>query len=245
MVISKQKNLLITGSNSRIGSKISLMAAKKGFSVALHFNSNSDKVNYLTESINKMGVDVFSVKADLRNKKEIKQMFKKIDKKWKNLNGVVNNAAISGKRKSLLDLKDSEVDEIFKINFFANFYILKETIIRMKKTGGGSIVNISTNALKTGGFNLSAYLASKEALESLSKTGAREFAADNIRINIVRPGIIGPNDQSLDKLYKKKEQIIPMKRIGKPEDIANSVLWLLSEKSSYLTGSTISVSGGY
>ena len=172
-------------------------------------------------------------------------MFLEIDKRWNNLTSVVNNAAISGDRVSLINIKGSKVEEIFKINFYASFEIMKESIKRMKISDGGSIVNISSNAIKTGGYNIAAYLASKQALESLSKSSAREFSKNNIRINIVRPGIIGFDDPVLNEPLNKKKKVIPMNRLGKPIEVANSVVWLLSEKASYLCGATISVTGGY
>ena len=115
----------------------------------------------------------------------------------------------------------------------------------MKISDGGSIVNISSNAIKTGGYNIAAYLASKQALESLSKSSAKEFSKNNIRINIGRPGIIGFDDPVLNEPLNKKKKVIPMNRLGKPIEVANRVVWLLSEKASYLCGPTISVTGGY
>ena len=244
-MITRHKTLLVTGSTGNIGSEICLKAAKEGFSIALHYNKNYKKVNFLAQSIKKIGVDAFPIKADLRNQSEIKTMFLEIDKRWNNLTSVVNNAAISGDRVSLINIKGSKVEEIFKINFYACFEIMKESIKRMKISDGGSIVNISSNAIKTGGYNIAAYLASKQALESLSKSSAKEFSKNNIRINIVRPGIIGFDDSVLNEPLNKKKKVIPMNRLGKPIEVANSVVWLLSEKASYLCGATISVTGGY
>ena len=129
------------------------------------------------------------------------------------------------------------------INFLACVDIMRESISRMIKQNHGTIVNISTNAIKTGGNNISHYLASKSALETISFAVSKEIISNNIRINVVRPGIIKKNEN--DKYSKEKANISPIDRFGLPEEVADTVLFLLSDKSSYISGEIISVSGGY
>ena len=129
------------------------------------------------------------------------------------------------------------------INFLACVDIMRESISRMIKQNHGTIVNISTNAIKTGGNNISHYLASKSALETISFAVSKEIISNNIRINVVRPGIIKKTEN--DKYSKEKANISPIDRFGLPEEVADTVLFLLSDKSSYISGEIISVSGGY
>ena len=130
------------------------------------------------------------------------------------------------------------------INFLACVDIMRESISRMIKQNHGTIVNISTNAIKTGGNNISHYLASKSALETISFAVSKEIISNNIRINVVRPGIIKKKTEN-DKYSKEKANISPIDRFGLPEEVADTVLFLLSDKSSYISGEIISVSGGY
>ena len=242
---SKKKKLLITGSTGLIGSAIAYKAAENNFSIALHYNKNIKKGQKIMNDLKNKNTECFLVQADLSKINGVKKLFNKLDKEWGHLDSVVNNACLDFKRTPFVKINRKEINDMMNINFLACVDVMQESISRMTKQSLGTIVNISSNAIKTGGNNISHYLASKSALETISFAVSKEVISNNIRINVVRPGIINKKKTKIDKYLKEKINILPMKRFGLPEEVADSVIFLLSEKSSYISGEIISVSGGY
>lgn len=243
-MMSKKKKLLITGSTGLIGTAIAYKAAENNFSIALHYNRNIKKGQKIMNDLRKKNIECFLVQADLSKISGVKKLFKKIDNEWGRLDSVVNNACLDFKRIPFVKINRKVINDMMNINFLACVDIMQESINRMIKQNLGSIVNISTNAIKTGGNNISHYLASKSALETISFAVSKEVISNNIRINVVRPGIIKKKTEN-DKHSKEKANISPIDRFGLPEEVADTVIFLLSDKSSYISGEIISVSGGY
>ena len=242
---SKRKKLLITGSTGLIGTAIAYKAAENGFSIALHYNKNIKKGQKIMNDLKKKDIECFLVQADLSKISGVKKLFKKIDNEWGRLDSVVNNACLDFKRTPFVKINRKVINDMMNINFLACVDIMQESINRMVKNNLGTIVNISTNAIKTGGSNIAHYLASKSALETISFAVSKEVISNNIRINVVRPGIIKNKNKKTNRHTKKKVKISPINRFGLPEEVADSVIFLLSERSSYISGEIISVSGGY
>ncbi len=241
--MKSKKKLLITGSTGLIGAAIAYKAAENNFSIALHYNKNIKKGQKIMNDLRKKNIECFLVQADLSKISGVKKLFKKIDNKWERLDSVVNNACLDFKRTPFVKINRKVINDMMNINFLACVDIMQESISRMIKQNLGSIVNISTNAIKTGGNNIAHYVASKSALETISFAVSKEVISNNIRINVVRPGII--KNKKIDEHVKEKINISPINRFGLPEEVAESVIFLLSEKSSYISGEIISVSGGY
>jgi NAD(P)-dependent dehydrogenase (short-subunit alcohol dehydrogenase family) len=172
-------------------------------------------------------------------------MFLEVDKKLGKICALVNNGGISGGKKSVAEIDFKYLEEVYRTNVFSTFACCKEALKRMKKSGG-AIVNISSLSAKLGGFQMSAYASSKAAINNFTIGFAREAAEFNIRVNAVAPGVVDTDAHlgiSKERLIHL-QNTIPLKRMGTTQEIAKSIFWLLSEQSSYVTGSILEVSGG-
>ena len=173
-----------------IGTAIAYKAAENDFTIALHYNKNIKKGQKIMNDLKNNDIECFLIQADLSKINGVKKLFNKIDNEWGYLDSVVNNACLNFKRTPFVKIQRKEINDMMNINFLACVDIMRESISRMIKQNHGTIVNISTNAIKTGGNNISHYLASKSALETISFAVSKEIISNNIRINVVRPGII-------------------------------------------------------
>lgn len=241
-----RKTLLVTGASGTIGSAIAIQAATRGYEVCVHYCDNGKQADTVVNHIIENGGKAFSEKADIADQEAVKDLFKRLDNKWPFLSAVVNNAGISGGRSPLLDITPALMLKVMQVNFLGAFYMIQYAVERMGKQGkGGAIVNISTKAVRSGGYQLAHYVSSKGALEALSMAVAPEIAEKGIRINVVSPGIIGTEEQLKESPFlQQKANTIPLQRIGHPDEVAKTVLWLLSEDASYITGAVIPVTGG-
>ena len=174
----KKKKLLITGSTGLIGTAIAYKAAENDFTIALHYNKNIKKGQKIMNDLKNNDIECFLIQADLSKINGVKKLFNKIDNEWGYLDSVVNNACLNFKRTPFLKIQRKEINDMMNINFLACVDIMRESISRMIKQNHGTIVNISTNAIKTGGNNISQYLASKSALETISFAVSKE---DNLK----------------------------------------------------------------
>jgi NAD(P)-dependent dehydrogenase (short-subunit alcohol dehydrogenase family) len=173
-------------------------------------------------------------------------MFSEIDNKLGEISALVNNGGVSGGKKSIAEIDFRYLQEVYSANVFGTFICCREALIRMKKNHSGSIVNVSSLSGKSAGFNMSAYSSSKAAINNFTIGFSREAAEFNIRVNAVAPGVIDTDTHhgiSEERLSHLKNSI-PLKRIGTAKEVAESILWLLSEKSSYVTGSILEITGG-
>ena len=242
-MILKNKNVLITGAGKGIGFSTLKEAISEGAFVFAVVRSRKDTKKF--KGIKNLKIFY----GDVSNKKLISKIFKYSIKVNKTINGLVNNAGIRQRKKFNL-LKDSEIKNVFKINFFSIFEI-KQTFskILIKKKIPGSIVNIGSIVGQIGFNELAGYASTKLALTGLTKSFATEMANKKIRANIVSPGF---TKTSFFKKFKKKKKLynwtlsrIPMKRWSDPEEISSLICFLLSDKSSYITGENINIDGGW
>ena len=245
----EKKVLIVTGGSRGIGASIATKAAKMGYSVCVNYRKNSEEANQIVEEINSKGGEAIAVQADISSIKEVESLFRTAEIELGTLSALVNNAGISGPRSKLIDLDPAEMKHIFEVNLLGYFYCAKEAVKRMSSScrgQGGAIVNISSQAANFGGSNLTAYAASKAAINSFTLALSKEVALEGIRINAVSPGIIetDQHDFSDELVFKNIKKEIPIGRLGTPQEVAFAVLWLLSDKAAYVTGTILPVAGG-
>ena len=240
------KTILITGGSSGIGEKTAIAFAKEGSNVAI---ADINKNESLLETLKTYGVKTAFHNCDVSNEKQVKKLLRECVEEFGEINFAFNNAGTEGVTKYTQDLNESEWDNTININLKGVWLCLKYQIPVMKNIHGASIVNCSSVAGLKGFSQSSAYVASKHGVIGLTKCCAIETAEYGLRINAICPGVINTpmiervtsNNEEAKKNY---ENISLMKRFGQPEEIAETVLFLMSSKASFITGSVITVDGG-
>jgi NAD(P)-dependent dehydrogenase (short-subunit alcohol dehydrogenase family) len=246
-----KKTILITGAGRGIGAATALMAAQKGYDVAVNYLRNEQAAFKIVDAINHQGGHAKAFAADISHEKEVVELFKEIDKSFGTIHALVNNAAILEKQMRLEDMDASRLERILTTNVIGSFICAREAIKRMSsKNGGkgGAIVNVSSNAARLGApGEYVDYAASKAAIDAMTIGLAKEVAEEGIRVNAVRPGLIytdihasGGEPGRVDRAKIN----VPMKRGGQPAEVASAILWLLSDEASYCTGTFIDITGG-
>lgn len=241
----KDKVAIVTGAGQGIGKGIALALAKEGAKVVV--SDISDKIHDVVKEINSLGSEALAAKADVSNNKDTEEMVKSTINKFGRIDILVNNAGVYP-MKLLADMKEEDWDRVIDINLKGVFNCTKSVLSKMIEQKGGSIVNISSIAGAVIGYpNLVHYSASKGGVLGFTRAAALELAQYKIRVNAIAPGAIETPGTKVtgDEMLKQLEQMIPLKRIGQPEDIANLVVFLASEDSSYITGQQIVVDGGW
>ena len=243
-VNNSNRTVLVTGATSGIGKKIAIMFAREGWNLICHYSCSGEKVNELRKAIKNHKVDYHGIKADFSSKEHIKGFTNKLEKF--NVDAIVNNAGTYVVNKCFSELTIDEISETFMVNIIAPVMITGRLFIGMKERRFGRIVNISSIAAKYGGSSYSMhYGCSKRALEGLSRTLAKEGAEYNVLVNTIRPGVIDTDfHKKFPKDMKKRIDLIPLKKMGIPEDVADIVYYLGGEKNNFITNEIIAVSGG-
>ncbi len=247
--MTKKGVALITGGSRGIGAAISIAAAKRGYAVAILYRDRDKDANAVVSGIEKDGGRAIAIRADISDETAIVDAFKQADALGP-LTLLVNNAGITGPMARVADIDAATVDNVMRINVTAPFVCAREAVRRMSTARGGkggSIVNISSGASQMGsGGTWIHYAASKGAIDTFTVGLAREVAAEGIRVNGVRAGMIDTEIHAAraPELTAKMVAGIPLGRIGKPEEIANTVLWLASDEASFVTGALMDVRGG-
>jgi NAD(P)-dependent dehydrogenase (short-subunit alcohol dehydrogenase family) len=242
---------IITGASRGIGAETAKLFAKNGFAVCINYISNNIAAGKVANEIMQEGGRCITVKADVSIESEVKNLFETVDRELGRLSVLVNNAAILKRQCRLEEMTEERINEVLKVNVTGCFLCCREAVKRMStKYGGtgGSIVNVSSRAAQIGSPNeYIDYAASKGAVDTLTKGLSLEVAAEGIRVNCVRPGLIytemhasGGEAGRVDRLKSK----IPMQRGGQAIEVAEAIFWLASEKASFATGSFIDLAGG-
>jgi NAD(P)-dependent dehydrogenase (short-subunit alcohol dehydrogenase family) len=244
ILLLKGKVALVTGGSRGIGFQIAKIFSENGAEVIVS-SKNSESLKTAANQLK----NTMAFSADIRNEREVQNVVKKTIEKFGKLNILINNAGVLPKIKQLHEISDLEWNEVLDINLAGQFRFTKFAIPYLQKTCG-TIVNISSDAgLKAyEGFNADAYSASKAALIALTKCWALEYAKDKIRVNCVCPGVV-ETDMTKPFLKTEKDRDFadndhPLGRIGTPEDVAKSVLFLASDQSAWTTGAILAVDGG-
>ncbi len=245
------KTILITGASRGIGAATALLAAERGFAVAVNYNKSREDAEKVVEIIKQKGGLAKTFQADVSKEEEIFRLFGEVDTALGNLTSLINNAGILEQQSRLENLTRQRLQRIFEANTFSTFLCCREAIKRMSpKYGGngGTIVNVSSIASRNGApFEYIDYAATKGAVDTLTIGLAKELADDGIRVNAVRPAFIHTDIHASGGEPNRIERIketIPLKRGGLASEVAEAILWLASEQSSYSTGIFIDVTGG-
>ncbi|MBB4278830.1 SDR family oxidoreductase [Rhizobium mongolense] len=243
--------LLVTGASRGIGAAVSRLAAKQGWRVAVNYVSNRAAADAVIEAITAHGGEAIAVKGDVGNAADINSMFETVDRHFGRLDGLVNNAGIIDAAQRVDEMSVERIERMMRVNVTGSILCAAEAVRRMSsKHGGtgGAIVNISSMAAIIGSPSQYVdYAASKAAIDTFTIGLAREVAADGIRVNAVRPGIIDTDIHASGGLPDRARDMapsIPMQRPGTGEEVADAVLYLLSPAASYVTGAILNVSGG-
>lgn len=237
-----RKTVLITGASAGIGAACARMAAVRGYDIVMTYNNDEASANTVADAARASGAQVQVVQCDVADPEAIDALFSRIDR----LDALINNAGIVDQAAKVTEFTHARLRRMFDVNVIGAMLVAKEAVLRMPE--GGAIINISSVAAKLGsGGQYVDYAASKAAIDTFNKGLSDEVAAQGIRVVAVRPGIIdteihakGGQPGRADKLGPT----VPIGRKGTPEEVAETVLWLLSDAASYITGTTIDVSGG-
>ena len=243
--------VLITGGSRGIGAATALLAASRGYAVCVNYRQNKTAADRVVASIEASGGRAIAVPADIANEAEVVRLFAACDAAFGRLDALVNNAGILETQMRVEAMDAARLERVFATNVTGSFMCAREAVKRMSTRHGGtggSIVNLSSRAAVLGSPDEYVdYAASKAAIDTLTIGLAKEVAAEGIRVNAIRAGVIqteidasGGEPGRVDRV----KAAVPMKRGGTAEEVANAILWLMSDESSYTTGSFIDVSGG-
>lgn len=246
---TQDKVAIVTGGSSGIGRATALAFARNGRKVAVA-DIQEKEGKETVEMIKEEGYEAFFIKTDVAKQEQVKAMVDKTIEKWGRLDCAFNNAGIEGEQAPTADCSLENWQRVIDINLNGVFYSMKYEIPEMLKTGGGSIVNMASVAGRVGFVNIPAYTASKHGVNGLTKTTALEYAKENLRVNAVCPGVI--KTKMIDRFTGGEEEAVegmkamePVGRMGEPEEIADAVMFLCSDKASFITGHPLVVDGGF
>ena len=245
------KVLLVTGGSRGIGAATALLAAQNGWSVAVNYTANSLAADEVVRQIRALGGQAMSVQADVAEEGQVLRMFEHIDAKFGRLTGLVNNAGVVDVTARVDEMSVARWKRMFDINVIGSMICAREAVRRMSsKHGGegGSIVNISSAASRLGSPGQYVdYAAAKGAIDAFTIGLAKEVAAEGVRVNAVRPGLIETEIHAsggLPNRVKELQHLVPAQRGGTAEEVAQGIVWLLSDNASYTTMSFLDISGG-
>jgi NAD(P)-dependent dehydrogenase (short-subunit alcohol dehydrogenase family) len=246
-----KKIILITGGGRGIGAACAIQAADQGYQVCINYLSDDNAAAGIVDTIASRGGSAFAIKADVSDEEQVERMFRSIDERYGRLDALINNAGVLSEQMRVDQMSAARVHRIMATNVVGTILCAREAVRRMSTShggAGGGIVNVSSRAgvLGAAGEYVD-YAASKAAVDALTIGLSKEVAQEGIRVNGVRPGLIhtemhasGGEPGRVGRLAAS----VPMGRGGQPSEVAQAVLWLLSDAASYTTGTFIDVSGG-
>ena len=239
------KIALVTGGSRGIGKEIALALAKEGNNIAISYGTNSEGAMEVVNEIKAYGVDGIAVKADVSVSEDVKNLIKTVEDKLGTIDILVNNAGIT-KDNLLIRMTEEDWDNVMDVNLKGTFLCTKAVSRSMMKKRYGKIINITSVVGITGNAGQGNYAASKAGVIGFTKSMAKELASRGIRVNAVAPGLIKTDMTNVltDEIKAEMLKMIPLNTMGNPEDIANLVVFLASEKSDYITGQIIKIDGG-
>ncbi|CAI8162430.1 MAG: 3-oxoacyl-[acyl-carrier-protein] reductase FabG [Polaribacter sp. SA4-10] len=245
MKLLKNKSAIITGATRGIGRGIAIEFAKQGANVAFTYSSSVDAAKLLEAELQSFGISAKGYKSNAANFDAAQELAKDVLKEFGAIDILVNNAGIT-KDNLLMRISEEDFDKVIEVNLKSVFNLTKAVIRPMMKQRNGSIINMSSVVGLKGNAGQTNYAASKAGIVGFSKSVALELGSRNVRSNVIAPGFIETEmTEKLDEtIVQSWRDSIPLKRGGKPQDIANACVFLASDMSTYITGQTLSVDGG-
>ena len=243
--------VIVTGGSRGIGAATANLLARNGYGVCVNFRDDVEAAERVVARIDSTGGCAFAYRADVTDEDQVRALFNACERRFGALAGLVNNAGILDRQMPLAEMTVARMRRIVETNLLGALICAREAVLRMQRSRGGqggAIVNVSSMAARYGApFEYIDYAASKGAIDTLTVGLAREVAADGIRVNAVRPGLIeteihasGADPGRIARL----RTTIPMQRGGLPDEVAAAIVWLLSDASPYTTGALLDVAGG-
>ena len=243
--------VLITGASRGIGAACALRCAEAGWDVAVNYTRDAAAAEAVAAQVRAAGRRALVLQADVAVEAEVLAMFATLDREFGALAGLVNNAGVVDVAARVDEMYEARLQRMFAINVFGSFYCAREALRRMSTRHGGrggAIVNMSSAAARLGGPGQYVdYAAAKGAIDTFTLGLAREVAAEGVRVNAVRPGIIETEIHASGGQPDRAQRLaplVPMQRAGTADEVARAVVWLLSDEASYATGTFIDVAGG-
>ncbi|WP_028034650.1 SDR family oxidoreductase [Chelativorans sp. J32] len=245
------RSILITGGSRGIGRATALLAAQRGWAVAINYVGNAAAAQAVVKEIEAGGGRALALKGDVSSEEDVVAMYEAADGELGPLSGVVINAGIVGPSRPLVEIETDRIRRIFEVNTIGAYLCAREAARRLARSrggAGGSIVIVSSMAARLGSpFEYVDYAGSKGAVDSLTVGLAKEMGSEGVRVNAVRPGLIETEIHASGGQPDRAKRLgvtSPLGRPGQAEEVAEAIIWLLSDASSYVTGSFIDVSGG-
>lgn len=243
--------VLITGGSRGIGAATALAAARAGYAVALSFQTDGQAAQSVVRAIEVLGGQALAIQADVAQEDSVLAMFAAVDAAWGRLDALVNNAGVVDVASRVDAMSVARLRRMFDTNVLGSFLCAREAVLRMSTRHGGrggSIVNVSSAASRLGSPGQYVdYAASKGAIDTFTVGLSKEVAAEGIRVNAVRPGIIDTEIHASGGEPDRAQLLgaqVPMQRPGSADEVAQAIVWLLGPHSSYTTGTLLDVSGG-
>ncbi|MDI1269161.1 MAG: SDR family oxidoreductase [Polaromonas sp.] len=243
--------VLITGGSRGIGAATALQAARAGYAVAVNYSANSLAADEVVRQIRQGGGTAITVQADVAEESQVLAMFEKVDAKLGRLTALVNNAGVVDQTSRVDGMSVARLKRMFDINVIGTMVCAREAVKRMSTRyggAGGAIVNVSSVAARLGAPGQYVdYAAAKGAVDVFTIGLAKEVAAEGIRVNAVRPGIIDTDIHASGGLPDRARDLapqVPMQRAGSADEVAQGIVWLLGNTSSYTTGALLDIGGG-
>jgi NAD(P)-dependent dehydrogenase (short-subunit alcohol dehydrogenase family) len=243
--------LLVTGGGRGIGAATARLAASQGWAVAVNYTANSLAADEVVRGIRELGGTAITAQADVADEAQVMAMFQKIDAKLGRLTGLVNNAGVVDVSARVDEMSLARMKRMFDINVIGSMLCAREAVRRMSTRHGGeggAIVNVSSAASRLGSPGQYVdYAAAKGAIDAFTIGLAKEVAAEGIRVNAVRPGLIETEIHAsggLPTRVRDLQHLVPVQRGGTADEVAQAIVWLLSDAASYTTMSLVDVSGG-
>ena len=245
---SDRRVVLVTGASRGIGAATAVLAARRGWNVVVNYASNAAAADKVVEQCVEAGVDAFAIGADVADEQAVVALFEEIDDQYGRLDAVVNNAGVLGQQGTFDTFDGDRLRWVVEVNVLGAMYVAREAAKRMRVAESGTIVNVSSRASTLGSANEYVdYAASKGAVDTLTTGLAVELGPLGVRVNCVRPGPIhtdihasGGEPNRIDRVKAN----IPMGRGGHVDEVANTIVWLMSDEASYVSGALIDVAGG-
>ena len=243
--------LLVTGGSRGIGAATALLAARKGYAVAVNYARDAQAADRVVHAISEAGGRALAVQADVADEEQVLRMFGEVDAKLGRLTALVNNAGVVDRSERVDEMSFARLKRMFDINVIGSFLCAREAVKRMSTRHGGrggAIVNVSSAASRLGSPGQYVdYAAAKGAIDVMTVGLAKEVGAEGIRVNAVRPGLIETEIHAsggLPNRVRELAHLVPMQRGGTADEVAQAIVWLLSPEASYTTMSLVDVSGG-